>query len=288
MKLSVAMIVKNEEVLLSRCLESVKDADEIVICDTGSTDRTIEIAKQYTDKVFTDYIWNDNFGEARNHAIEKCTGDWILIIDADEVLLNTIDDVKKTIETNENEEALMCIALAEKSSEKLQSCRLFKSHIRYVGKIHELPKVSGKKLVNVFVQYGFSPSHALDPDVDMRILEKVAEEENYSVPRTLYYLGREYYYRHMWDKAIDMLDRYIKIAKWLPERNDAWLLKARCLGGQKKWGEACDAAWQALKYNANFKEALVFISQHMDAVNSERWRSFSELADNRDVLFIRS
>ena len=86
MRISVAMIVRNEEEMLRTALESVKDADEIVICDTGSVDKTIEIAKEYTDKVFTDYKWNDNFAEARNHAASKCTGDYIFIIDADERL----------------------------------------------------------------------------------------------------------------------------------------------------------------------------------------------------------
>jgi glycosyltransferase involved in cell wall biosynthesis len=285
-QLSVAMIVKNEEVMLARCLESVKEADEIVICDTGSTDRTIEIAREYTDKVYTDYVWNDNFGEARNHAISKCTGDWILIIDADEILLSTISEIKEIIE-DADVEGIMCTTIGEGSQEKSESCRIIKKHIRYIGEIHETPAVRKKKVAEIFIQYGSSPAHRLDPDIDLRILEKVAEKENYAVPRTLYYLAREYYYRKRWDEAIELLDKYIPISKWLPERNDACLMKARCLSSKKKWIEACDSAWEALKYNANFKEALIFISQHMDPVNAERWRSFAELADNRDVVFVR-
>src|SRR5689334_7148172 len=86
MRVSVVMIVRNEEAVLARCLESVREADEIIICDTGSTDRTIEIARQFTDQVFTDYQWEDHFANARNHARLKATGDWILSIDADEYL----------------------------------------------------------------------------------------------------------------------------------------------------------------------------------------------------------
>jgi glycosyltransferase involved in cell wall biosynthesis len=82
-RISVVMIAKNEEAVLGRCLESVKDADEIIICDTGSTDSTIEVARRYTDKVFSDYTWEDHFAKARNHAKEKATGDWILFTDAD-------------------------------------------------------------------------------------------------------------------------------------------------------------------------------------------------------------
>ena len=77
MKLSIYGIVKNEEVMLEEMLQSIQRADEIVICDTGSTDKTIEIAKKYTDKVYTDFIWCDDFSKARNHALEKCTGEWM-------------------------------------------------------------------------------------------------------------------------------------------------------------------------------------------------------------------
>ena len=86
MKISVSMIVKNERSCIAKALNSVADADEIIVCDTGSTDDTVEIAQNYGAKVFTDYLWNDNFAEARNHSLDKCTGDWVLIIDADEHL----------------------------------------------------------------------------------------------------------------------------------------------------------------------------------------------------------
>ena len=68
-KLALCMIVRNEEDRLETCLESVKDAvDEMVIVDTGSTDRTKEIAARYTDKVF-DFVWSDDFSAARNTTI---------------------------------------------------------------------------------------------------------------------------------------------------------------------------------------------------------------------------
>ncbi|MCX7653976.1 MAG: glycosyltransferase family 2 protein [Fervidobacterium sp.] len=82
--LSVAMIVKDEENNLPRCLESLKDfVDEIVIVDTGSVDRTVEIAKKYTDKVYF-YLWNNDFSAARNYSLQFPTGEWVFIVDADE------------------------------------------------------------------------------------------------------------------------------------------------------------------------------------------------------------
>ncbi|MBR5360463.1 MAG: glycosyltransferase family 2 protein [Lachnospiraceae bacterium] len=84
--ISVCMIVKNEEDKLGTCLESLKDiADEIIIVDTGSTDKTKEIARKYTDKV-SDFAWTGSFSDARNHAFSLATCEYIYSADADEEL----------------------------------------------------------------------------------------------------------------------------------------------------------------------------------------------------------
>ena len=87
--ISLCMIVKNEEKLLKRCLDSISDLmDEIIIVDTGSTDNTREIASHYTDKIF-DFQWIDDFAAARNFAFSKATMEYVYSCDADEI----IDDV---------------------------------------------------------------------------------------------------------------------------------------------------------------------------------------------------
>lgn len=84
--ISLCMIVKNEEAVLARCLDSLKEiADEIIIVDTGSTDRTKEIAAAYTDCIY-DYQWEDDFSKARNFSFSKATKDYIYSADADEVI----------------------------------------------------------------------------------------------------------------------------------------------------------------------------------------------------------
>ncbi|HWR21606.1 MAG TPA: glycosyltransferase family 2 protein, partial [Verrucomicrobiae bacterium] len=84
--LSLCMVVRNEETNLSRCLESVKGViDEIIIVDTGSTDRTVEIAQQYGAKIFS-HRWDNDFAAARNVSLSHATSDWILVLDADETL----------------------------------------------------------------------------------------------------------------------------------------------------------------------------------------------------------
>ena len=85
MKLSVGLIVNNEERILGKTLDAIKDiADEIIIIDSGSTDSTVEIGKSRGAKVFVEE-WK-GFGPQKNSVIEKCKGEWILLIDADEVV----------------------------------------------------------------------------------------------------------------------------------------------------------------------------------------------------------
>ena len=85
-RLSVCLIVKNEEKFLAACLKSVRGfATQIVVVDTGSTDRTVEIAREFGAEIYS-FAWCDDFAAARNAALEHATGDWVLMLDADEEL----------------------------------------------------------------------------------------------------------------------------------------------------------------------------------------------------------
>jgi tetratricopeptide (TPR) repeat protein len=85
-RLSICLIVKNEEQFLVQCLKSVRDlAAQIVLVDTGSTDRTVEIAREFGAEIYS-FAWCDDFAAARNAALEHATGDWVLMLDADEEL----------------------------------------------------------------------------------------------------------------------------------------------------------------------------------------------------------
>ncbi len=82
MRLSVTVIALNEEANIVPCLESVRFADEIVVVDSGSTDRTLELARGYTDRIFT-IEWR-GFGKTKNFALEQARGDWVFSLDTDE------------------------------------------------------------------------------------------------------------------------------------------------------------------------------------------------------------
>ena len=148
-KISASMIVKNEENNLARCLKSIYNlVDEIIIVDTGSTDDTKRIASKYTDKIY-DYKWEEddglgNFSAARNYGIEKCTGDYILWMDADEELINgkllsqfITSDYYNSILVNQKH----CIVYGDKNEyDPPYHDRLFKNNgIYFTGVVHEYP-----------------------------------------------------------------------------------------------------------------------------------------------------
>lgn len=104
--LSVIIIVKDEAAIIGRCLQAVAWADEIIVLDSGSSDDTVNICKKYTDKVFnTDW---PGFGPQKQRALDKARGDWVLSIDADEILTPELQrEIRQTIETGASEGYLL-------------------------------------------------------------------------------------------------------------------------------------------------------------------------------------
>ncbi len=145
MKLSLSMIVKNEERFVGGCLESVADlADEIVIVDTGSNDRTKEIAQGFGAEVL-EFDWCDDFSAARNFSLEHTTGDWVLYLDADERLATAYHQKLRRLISNGKADAFLLnlkskIGTSEGAQYHLVSYpRLFRKMkgVKFVGKAHE-------------------------------------------------------------------------------------------------------------------------------------------------------
>lgn len=150
MLLSVCLITKNEEQHIERCLSSVKDiADEIIIVDSYSTDQTILLAKKFGSSIFF-YQWKDDYAHARNLCIAHAKGNWILFLDADEVLFNPSvlrNQLSRLPETSSIQGFLIerTDIYREMHTRKLEKypigiVRLFKNepHIKYENPVHEI------------------------------------------------------------------------------------------------------------------------------------------------------
>jgi tetratricopeptide (TPR) repeat protein len=144
-RISACMIVKNEEKLLPDCLESIRDwVDEIVVVDTGSSDRTREIAQEFGARIF-DQPWTGDFSHHRNYSIEQASGDWIFIIDADERFV--LEDVPTVIDAmREGRFGVLSVGVFNvygKDEERRTFCnsyRLFKRdlNLHYTGIVHNV------------------------------------------------------------------------------------------------------------------------------------------------------
>lgn len=302
-RISVVLIVKNEELLLTRCLDSVREADEFVVVDTGSTDKTMDVLRAWaedrgvTDKVRTGFFaWCDDFSAARNYAKSLATGDWILTIDADEYLVGPFDDVRQA-----SVQAFMAANVRMPSEADPPTVHYFPKLFRnseqvwWNGAIHNHLSVNGEDTASVpTIVYGFSPAHAIDPVRTLRILEREVATRPDAV-REMFYLGREYYYRRQYEQSVIMLGRYVQKSEQRYEKADAFYIMARGFHALSQWSDARDACVQALIINPHFKEACCFMAvlsglKHDDprfVANGQQWMRMAETADNRNVMFVR-
>jgi glycosyltransferase involved in cell wall biosynthesis len=184
------MIVKNEEKHLATCLSSVKDVvDEIIVVDTGSNDKTVEIAESFGAKVFH-FDWIDDFSAARNYSLSKCTGDWILYLDADEELnKDSINELRAKI--NDKPAAINCTVKSIGTEFMNGSCmkypRLFVKHpgIEFNGRVHEqnldslikcnIPQIDSEIEI---IHYGYSADEETIKQKKERNLSLLLSDEN--------------------------------------------------------------------------------------------------------------
>jgi len=298
LKLSIFSCVKNEEIMVEDSLKSMKGADEIIIVDTGSTDKTIEIAKKYTDKIYTDYKWNDNFAEAKNYAMSKCTGDWIMGLDADcRLEKGGIEKIRKAIEKTESD--ILSVRLTPSDIKNKDNYyhylpKVFRASagFEYVGRVHEFVKRKdgtsrGNEHTDITITYLYSPNHHKDPDRNLRILLQEVKD-NPTIARWKFYLGREYSEKKEYIKAIWWLNEYLKISHYPAEISNAYFIIAKCYWNLFMAEDARMLCSQAIRINPDFKEALLLMAEMHYSPMKERWLSFAEIATNKNVLFVKS
>ncbi|HML38216.1 MAG TPA: glycosyltransferase family 2 protein [Bacillota bacterium] len=224
--ISLCMIVKNEEEVIGRCLESIADlVDEIIIMDTGSDDGTKAVVKKYTEKIF-DFQWIDDFAAARNAAFEKAGMDYILWLDADDVLEE--EDRKKfaalkelldpavdsvTMEYHIGFDEYGNVAFRGRRNRLVKRARKF----RWIGAVHEYLEVSGNIYHSDVAVTHKSLRH--DSDRNLKIYEKrLSRGETFS-PRDLYYYANELMDHRQYERAISIYEQFLATGKGWVEDN---------------------------------------------------------------------
>jgi tetratricopeptide (TPR) repeat protein len=193
--LSASLIVKDEEDVLARCLAALQPlADEIVVYDTGSTDRSMEIAREYGARVVEGF-WNDHFGDARSRCLEHCRGRWVLWVDADEVFAGDEADVRnirETLQYSDRNSLFIKIDSHEGhegrgGSSAIYYPRLFRrTQTRIYGRLHEqvMDRVTGRPLTSqqlhsmVLDHSGYTPLRGTIKDKAARNLRLATLAEN--------------------------------------------------------------------------------------------------------------
>ena len=234
---SLCMIVKNEEEVLARCLESAAGlVEEIIIVDTGSTDQTREIAARYTDRIFY-FPWRDDFAAARNEAFSHAAMEYCLWLDADDVLLEP--DRAAFLALKETLDPAVNVVMAPYHTGFDGSGRVTFSYyrerlikngagMRWKGAVHEAVTPIGTVVYGDFA-VTHRKSRPSDPDRNLRIYEARLDDGEALEPRDQFYYGRELCYHSRWEEALAVFERFLDEGRgWVENNIDACCHCACC------------------------------------------------------------
>ena len=223
LSISAALIVKNEEKYIKTCMESLQDfADEIIVVDTGSTDKTKEICSNY-GALITDYKWDDSFANARNFCLDHCTKSWIIRVDGDEALpLMTKVNIYNAIVNNEADAFLVPIQNIQPNGtyELSSTIRVFKNNpkYRYTGRVHEeidesLKQAKAKvlKINNPFIHYGYLKGIQDQKSAFYLHLLKLDYADNPNNFKTNMNLANYYYHHNNYETAIEFYKDAVRL-----------------------------------------------------------------------------
>ena len=256
---SLCMIVKNEEAVLARALESVGSlADEIVLVDTGSTDGTKRIALRYTDRVF-DFPWCDDFSKARNESFRLASMEYCLWLDADDVLTSADREALCALKARDFDGAdvVMVRYHVAFDAQSRPTYTFYRERIvrrgaawHWRGAVHEALTTPGK------VIYADAAVHHRklgpgDPDRNLRIFEKLLREGHTLDAREQFYYARELWYHRRFRQAADGFLSFLDGGQgWAENCIEACLLCGRCLLALGEDKEAMRVFLRHLEYGA--------------------------------------
>ncbi|GFZ87474.1 hypothetical protein GCM10008018_37090 [Paenibacillus marchantiophytorum] len=233
--ISLCIIVKNEQQALPICLHSVRGIpDEIIIVDTGSTDRTKEIAASYTDHVY-DFPWVDDFAAARNFAFSKATQQYVLWLDADDTLTEkdrglflsligglepAVDRVTMAYHLNFDENHNVTHSLRRNRLVR-RACQF-----QWIGAVHEYLAASGSVYHSeVAITHRKDKAHT---DRNLRIYRKRIEDGHLFTPRDHYYFANELREHRCFEEAITYYELFLEGEGWQEDKIAASLHLGEC------------------------------------------------------------
>ena len=230
MKLSLCMIVKNEEDVLERCLRSIKSCvDEIIIVDTGSTDKTKDIALKYTSNVY-DFKWIDDFSAARNFSFSKATGDYIMWLDAADIItpLNANKLLSLKISCDPKTDIFMFkynVAFDKNNNPTFTYYRerIIRNSPKYKWEspIHEVIPLVGNIVYND-ISIEHKKMKLNPPKRNLNIFNKMIADGVKLDARQQFYYGRELFYNNYDNEAIKNLEEFLnRIDGWVENKIDA-------------------------------------------------------------------
>jgi glycosyltransferase involved in cell wall biosynthesis len=220
------MILKDEEDTIERCLKCVKDiADEIIIVDTGSKDNTKSICHKYTDNIF-DFEWIDDFSVARNYSFSKATKDYILWLDADDVLLKEdrekLMGLKNILEVSVDSVTMKYnLGVDEYGNPALsyRRNRLVKrsNDFKWCGAVHECIEVGGK-IINSDVCITHKKEKVAESERNLNIFRRRLERGEEFIPRDVLYYANELYEHNYFEEGIKNYKNFLDMNGWVEDK----------------------------------------------------------------------
>ena len=212
---SLCMIVKDEEKTLERCLQSIKKfVDEIIIVDTGSKDKTKQIAQKFTNKIY-DFVWQNNFSMARNYAFSLASGEYIMWIDADDVVpKKTLNFLLKNKQKLTFDTYMLRYDVAfcgKKPTYSFYRERILKNTNSCVwqGAVHECIAPFGKvEKLNIPIYHKKEKSP--DENRNLKIYQKLIKQKKLNA-REQYYYSRELFDHQKYKSAIINFNKLLKM-----------------------------------------------------------------------------
>lgn len=250
MRISLCMIVRDEEAMLAHCLQSIADVmDEIVIVDTGSADETKAIAAQFTDLIY-DFPWCDDFSAARNFAFSKATGDYLLWLDADDFVsaedAEKLRRLKAFLAPMQYETIFFHYDIAFDANEQPTFSfvreRLLRNlpQAKWVGRVHEVVVPFGR-IYHADIHIRHHKANPSPSDRNLRIYEKMRAEGIAFSPREQFYYARELFEHEDFARAAAVFRKFLEEPEAWPENKlEAYRCCARCLLALQKPQEALE------------------------------------------------